>query len=99
MNLIIDDDVKRNLMLRDRFTITIDYGILSSCWSIMPQVFIKGEGPEDPSEYTEHEANDMKVFIKNDLVLEDEVRVRFPEVASDLSGREFEATGATPPEQ
>lgn len=31
MNLIIDDDVKMNLKRRGRSTITIDYGILSSC--------------------------------------------------------------------
>lgn len=99
MNLIIDDDVKMNLKRRGRSTITIDYGILSSCWSIMPQVFIKGEGTADSSQYSRHEANDMTVFIKNDLILDDEVRVRFPQVASDLSGQEFEAVGATPPVQ
>ena len=65
----------------------------------MPQFFIKGEGPADSSQYSKHQANDMTVYIKNELTLEDEVRVRFPKVASDLSGREFEAVGVVPPVQ
>lgn len=99
MNIIIDDNVKENLRIRDKVAVTVDYGILSSCWSIMPQVFLSLEGPEDSDDYTEHQVGKMKVFIKNDLVLEDEIRIRYPEVASDLSGKEFEVVGVTPPVQ
>lgn len=31
MNIVIDDNVKETLRIRDKDTITIDYGILSSC--------------------------------------------------------------------
>lgn len=64
----------------------------------MPQVFLSLTGPEDSTKYSEHKVGNIQVFIKNDLVLEDEVRIRYPEIASDLSGKEFEAVGATPPE-
>lgn len=64
----------------------------------MPQVFLSLKSPVDSSEYKEHEVEGMKVFIKNDLVLDDEVRIRYPKVASDLSGKEFEVVGARPPE-
>ena len=64
----------------------------------MPQVYFDLKGPEDPTNYTEHEVSNMKVFIKNDLVLDDEVRIRYPKVPSDLSGKEFEAVGANPPD-
>lgn len=97
MNIVIDDNVKETLRIRDKDTITIDYGILSSCWSIMPQVFVKTKDPVDPTEYERHQVDNMTVFIKNDLELSDEVRVRFPKVASDLSGKEFEVEGAIPP--
>lgn len=63
----------------------------------MPQVFVKTKGPVDPNDYEKYQVENMTVFIKNDLELSDEVRVKFPEVASDLSGREFEVQGATPP--
>ncbi len=64
----------------------------------MPQVFLDLKSPEDSTKYTEHKCENMKVFINNDLILEDEVRIRFPEVASDLARKEFEIVGATPPE-
>lgn len=31
MNIVIDDDVRENLRIRDKEAITVDYGILSSC--------------------------------------------------------------------
>lgn len=64
----------------------------------MPQVFLNLKSPADSIEYEEHEVGNMKVFIKNDLVLDNEVRIRYPKVASDLSGKEFEIVGARPPE-
>lgn len=99
MNIVIDDNVKENLRIRDKEAITIDYGILSSCWSIMPQVFIDLKGPVDPEQYEKHQVDKLTVYVKKDLVLADEVRVRYPEVASDLSGKEFEAQGASAPVQ
>ncbi len=65
----------------------------------MPQVFIDLKGPADPEQYEKYQVDKLTVFIKKDLILEDEIRVRYPEVASDLSGKEFEAVGATPPVQ
>lgn len=63
----------------------------------MPQVFINLKSPADSSEFDEYNIDNMKVFIKKELKLEDEVRVKYPKYASDLSGREFEVVGATPP--
>ena len=65
----------------------------------MPQVFVDLKGPADPTNYEKQQVDKLEVFVKNDLVLEDDIRVRYPEVASDLSGKEFEVVGATPPEQ
>lgn len=31
MNIVIDDNVKENLRIRDKVAVTVDYGILSSC--------------------------------------------------------------------
>ncbi len=65
----------------------------------MPQVFIKPKGPEDSEKekFDEYQVDKLKVYVNKELVTEDTVRVRFPEIASDLSEREFEAEGATPP--
>lgn len=97
MNIVIEDDVKRTLKIRNKGIITIDYGILSSCWSIMPQVFLSPKSPADSSLYDEYRIDNITVFMKKDLILDEEVRVKFPKYASDLSGKEFEVVGATPP--
>lgn len=97
MVIVIDQDVKRTLSLRKKDVITIDYGILSSCWSIMPQVYISPKSPEDSKNYSKHQVDKFTVFINKDLNLEEEVRVKYPERPSDLSREEFEIVGATLP--
>lgn len=65
----------------------------------MPQVFIKPKGPVDSEKdkYDEYDVDNIKVYFNRELVTEDTVRVRFPEIPSDLSDREFDVEGATPP--
>ena len=97
MNIIIEDNLKESLRIRRKDIITIDYGILSSCWSLMPQVFLSLKSPVGSCEYEEYKVDNMTVFINKELTLEDEVRIKYPKYASDLSGKEFEVLGTIPP--
>ncbi len=63
----------------------------------MPQVFLCLKSPLDSNKFNEFQVDDMKVFVKKDLILDEEVRIKYPKYASDLSGREFEVVGAIPP--
>ena len=97
MNIIIEDDIKETLRVRRKDIITVDYGILSSCWSLMPQVYLSLKSPVGSSEYEEYKVGNITVFINKELSLEDEVRIKYPKYASDLSGKEFEVVGTIPP--
>ena len=97
MNIIIDDRVKESLKISRRNIVTIDFGILSSCWSIMPEVFVTHKNPGDSNKFNEVVIDDIIVFINKELILDDEVKVQYPEYASDLAEKEFEVVGAKPP--
>lgn len=97
MNIIIDERIKETLKVRKKSIITIDFGILSSCWSIMPEVFVTHKNPGDSNKFEEVNLDDITVFINRDLILDSEVKIQYPKYASDLAGKEFEVIGATPP--
>ena len=97
MNITIDSDVRNSLSTRGKYIITIDFGILSSCWSIMPEVFVTHMNPGDSRKFEETKVDDFTIFINKELIIEDEVRVKYPKYASDLAEKEFEVIGAKPP--
>ena len=97
MNINIDDDVKQSLKFRQKNIITIDYGILSSCWSIMPEIFVRLKNPSDSSKFMKYNKDDFNIYINKDLKVEGDVRIKFPRYISDLSEREFEVTGVNIP--
>lgn len=97
MNIIIDDKIKESLHVRGKNIITIDFGILSSCWSIMPEVFVTHKNPGDSNKFYEIQIDDITVYINKELILGDEIKVQYPKYASDLAEKEFEIVGATPP--
>lgn len=99
MKVVIDDQVKETLRVRNKNIITIDFGILTSCWSIMPEVFIRHQNPGDFDKFEKVEVGNFTVFLNKELIIDDEVRVKFPEYASDLADKEFEVVGAKPPIQ
>lgn len=97
MNIIIDDKVKESLKVSRKNIITIDFGILSSCWSIMPEVFVTHKNPGDSEKFEKVQIDNINIFINKKLILDDEIKIIIPKYASDLAGREFEVIGATPP--
>lgn len=97
MNIIIDEDVLSVLKSRRKNVLTIDYGILSSCWSIMPEIFIRLKNPSDSNKFEKYTKNNLDIYINKDLSLKDEVRIKFPKYISDLSDKEFEASGISLP--
>lgn len=97
MNIVIDEKVKESLKCKRKNIITIDFGILSSCWSIMPEVFVTYKNPGDSNKFEEVSIDDITLFINRELILDNEVKIQYPKYASDLSGKEFEVIGAKPP--
>ena len=95
MNIVIDDEVVNSLKLRRKNVITIDYGVLSSCWSIMPEIFVRLKNPVDLDKFQRYEKDNFEIYINKELIIKNEVRIKLPEYVSDLSDKEFEVVGVS----
>ena len=63
----------------------------------MPELFVGLKNPSDSNKFTKYNKDDFNIYVNKDLQLEENIRIRFPEYASDLPGKELEVTGIVVP--
>lgn len=93
MNIIIDEKVKKYLDSMGRDSVTIYSEIIGSCWSPMPELFVKLREPEVSDDYNKFESDGVNIYIFKDAKLGDTLKLKMSEHVSDLPNKEIAVEG------